>query len=87
MYLSNIALTNDQTNLLAKGLKFIPTPREKETQVRHHLLKDFDHFARRMPQQYIFYGEDNKPHPFHVKSNWILPVQPSVALESYLEEV
>ena len=28
--LSNIRLTTDQTNLLAKGLKFIPTPVTKE---------------------------------------------------------
>ena len=41
-----------------------------------------------MGLQYIFFGEDNEPHPFHVKSNrCIPPVQPSVALESYLEEV
>ena len=40
-----------------------------------------------MRLQYIFRGEDNEPHPFHVKSNWIPPVQSSVALESYLEEV
>ena len=85
--LSNIALTSDQTNLLAKGLKFIPTPKENETQIRRHLLKDFENFARRMRLQYIFFGEDNEPHPFHVKSNWIPPVQKSVALESYLEEV
>jgi len=85
--LSNTALTKDQTNLLAKGLKFIPTPKEKETQIRRHLLKDFDHFAKRMRLQYIFYGEDNEPHPFRIKSNWILLVQPPVALESYLEEV
>ena len=26
-------------------------------------------------------------HPFQVKSNWIPPVQPSVALETYLEDV
>ena len=73
--------------MLAKGLKFIPTPRENETQIRHHLLNDFEHFARTMRLQYIFRGEDNEPHPFHVKSNWIPPVQSSVALESYLEEV
>ena len=85
--LSNIALTSDQTNLLAKGLKFIPTPKENEKQIRRYLLKDFEDFARRMHLQYIFYGEDSEPHPFHVKSNWIPPVQPSVALESYLEEV
>ena len=85
--LLNIDLTNDQTNFLAKGLKFIPTPKENETQIRRHLLKDFDHFARRMRLQYIFHREDNEPHPFHVKSNWTPLVQQSVALESYLEEV
>ena len=29
----------------------------------------------------------NEPHPFHVKSDWELPVQPSLALETFLEEV
>ena len=47
---------------------------------------DFDQFSRRMRLQYIFNGENNEPHPFHVKSGWIPLVQPSVALESYLEE-
>ena len=40
-----------------------------------------------MRLQYIFHGKDNKPHPFHVRSDWIPPFQPSVALETYLEEV
>ena len=40
-----------------------------------------------MRLQYIFQGEDNEPHPFHVKSTWVPPIQPSVALESYLEKV
>ena len=40
-----------------------------------------------MHLKYIFHGQNNKPHPYHVKSNWIPQVQPSVALESYLEEV
>lgn len=51
------------------------------------LLNDFKAFARRMRLQYILYGQDKEPHPFHVKSNWEPPVQPSVTLESYLEEV
>ena len=29
----------------------------------------------------------NEPHPFHVKSDWEPPVQPSVALETFLQEV
>ena len=36
---------------------------------------------------YIFQGENNEPHPYHVKSTWEPPIQQSVALESYLEEV
>jgi len=40
-----------------------------------------------MRLQYIFYGEESEPHPFHVKSDWEPPVQPSVALETFLEEV
>ena len=35
----------------------------------------------------MYHGENNEPHPFHVKSNWNPPVQPSVTLENYLEEV
>ena len=44
-------------------------------------------FPKRMRLQYIFYCQDKEPHSFLVKSNWEPPVQPSVALESYLEEV
>ena len=29
----------------------------------------------------------NEPHPFHVKSDWEPPFQPSVALETFLEDV
>ena len=67
--------------------KLIPTPVTEETKIRHQLLQDFEQFARRMRLQYIFHGQNKEPHPFHVKSNWIPPVQPSVALESYLESV
>ena len=40
-----------------------------------------------MRLKYIFHGQNKEPHPFHVKSTWKPPIQPSVALESYLEEV
>ena len=40
-----------------------------------------------MPLQYIFYEQNKEPHPFHAKSNWMPPVQQSVALESYSESV
>ena len=35
----------------------------------------------------MYQSENNEPHPFHVKSNWKPQVQPSVTLESYLEEL
>ena len=50
-------------------------------------MRDFEQFARQMRLGYIFHGNDKEPHPFHVRSNWIPPVQPSIALESYLENV
>ena len=85
--LSNEQLTNEQINLLSRELKFIPTPATRENLIRRLLLNDFEQFARRRRLQYIFHGKDNNPHPFHVRSYWIPPVQPSVALETSLEEV
>ena len=40
-----------------------------------------------MRRKYIFHKENKEPHPSHVKSDWKPPVQKSVALESYLENV
>ena len=81
--LSNKELTNDQVNLLVEGLKFIPTPVTKQTQIRRQPLHDFDRFTRRMCLMYIFQRENKEPHPYHVKSTRKPPVQHSVALESY----
>ena len=40
-----------------------------------------------MHLQYIYYSKEREPHPFHVKSDSNPPVQSSVALETFLEEV
>lgn len=74
-------------NLLSRGLKFILTPATNETHIRTQLLNDFKAFATGMRLQYVSYGQDKEPHSFHVKSNWEPPVQLSITLESYLEEV
>ena len=55
--------------------------------IRRQLVKDFEQFARSMRAQYIIHGENSDLQPLHVKSDWIPPIQPSVMLESYLEEV
>ena len=89
-YIKNLStqnLSDAQVSLLSKGLKFIPTPAVREDKIRRQLLRDFDQFARRMRLRYIFRGSEKRKHPFHVKSSWQPPVQPSVTLESYLEEV
>ena len=85
--LSDKQFTDEQIALLSRGLKFIPTPVTNEDFIRHNLLKDFNLFARRMRLQHIFHGKENKQHPFYVKSTWEPPVQQSVALETFLEEV
>ena len=86
-YLSDHRLTDSQVSVLSKGLRFIPTPVTNENELKRHLLADFQQFARRMRRQYIVHGNHRGKHPFHVKSSWIPPVQPSVALESYVENV
>jgi len=50
-------------------------------------MTDFEQFARLMRLQYIFHWENSDLRPFLVTSDWITPIQPSVTLESYLEEV
>ena len=77
-------LTDDQISLVSNGLKFIPTLVTNDNLIRRQLLRDFHpDFARRIRLQYIFDRQDNEPHPFQSEPL----VQPSVALESYLERV
>ena len=81
--LSTKILTDRETALLAKDLKCIPTTEKPAS--HKNLLKDFEVFTRSVRLHYIFANSKSKPHPFHVKSTWQPPPQPSVALESYLE--
>ena len=82
--LSNLELSNDEINLVSRGLKFVPTPTTKETALRKQLLTDFSDSARRMRLQFTYHGKDKNIHPLYVKSNWEPPAQQSVTLESYL---
>ena len=85
--LSNKNLTCFQTKVISRGLKFIPVNKPNTNKIRRQLLQDFRHFERRMRLKYMFHRKRKEVHPFHVKSNWNPPVQKSVALESFLEEV
>ena len=81
--LSDTTLTDQDKTLLSKGLKFIPTPPKPNS--HRSLIKDFKNFTRNMRLKFLFADRNSKPHPFHVKSNWQPPPQPSVALGNYLE--
>ena len=59
----------------------------RDKTIRGQLLNDFSQFARGMRLKYIFHGNDKEPYLFLVKSDQDPPVQPSVALEAFLEEV
>ena len=65
--LSNVTLTDNQTQLLARGLGFCPSPRHIDcTEVN----ADFDEFARRLRITEFFhdYTTDNQSDPFHPKT-------------------
>ena len=81
--LSDTTLTDQEKTLPSKALKFIPTPPKPNS--HRSLIKDFNNFTRNMSFKFLFAARNSKPHPFHVKSNWQPPPQPSVALENYLE--
>ena len=34
----------------------------------------------------MFHGQNKESHPFQVRSSWELPIKPSAALETHLEE-
>ena len=57
-------LTDHETALLAKGLKFIPTTTKPAS--HKNLLKDFEAFSRSMRLQYIFANSKSKPHSLYV---------------------
>lgn len=91
--LSDTPLSQDEVNLLARGLKFAPMPPRVN---RFELKKDIDAFARRLRLKELFYdsdesGTDDDPEPqqrrFKKKSNWNPPRNREPALEAYVKAV
>ncbi|XP_062579196.1 uncharacterized protein LOC134241129 [Saccostrea cucullata] len=82
--LSKYQLNDNEYVLLAKGLKFIPTPKQKN--VKRCILKDFDEFARKLRCKYHFdNGADSKIHPFRTSSGFQPPYTCSL-LEEYIDK-
>ena len=84
--LSTVTLSQDENQLLARGLSFCPTPRNINwTEVR----ADFHEFSRRM--RLLEYFHDYPPqtnlNPFRTKSNWTPPPHRDPALDTFLDVV
>ncbi|XP_062587335.1 uncharacterized protein LOC134248972 [Saccostrea cucullata] len=63
-------LSDDEYLLLAKGLKFVPSPVSHK--VKQQVMKDFNEFARKLKCRFIFHDpdSDNDIHPFRMKSGF-----------------
>ena len=82
--LSDYTLSEAETSLLNKGLKFIPTPGTRN--IRRNLLCDFNELARKMRCRLLFHAEknDTKLHPLYINSNYNPGNTMNTALENYL---
>lgn len=82
--LSRHKLNDNEYSLLAKGLKFIPSPKQKN--IKRRILKDFDEFARKLRCRYYFdTGAVSKHHPFR-KSSEYQPPTTFNELEQYIDK-
>ena len=78
---SNERFTDNQVNVISKGLKFVPTPVTDEKNIRRQLLQGCECV-------YSTYSTQKVQTRTHFTSNQTIPpVKKSVALESYLESV
>ncbi|XP_063448192.1 serine-aspartate repeat-containing protein C-like [Mytilus trossulus] len=80
--LSKRRLSNQEYILLAKGLKFIPTPSSKNAKMS--ILKDYNEFARKLRCRYMFSQEKTDLHPFRNNTGY-KPASTCHTLENYIE--
>lgn len=84
--LSDTPLTADHNKtLLSKGLNSHILPQNRAHKEKSNQRFPSNNFTSDMCLKFLFADCNSKPHQLHVKSNWQLPPQPSVALENYLE--
>ena len=69
--LADTKLADSEYLLLAKGLKFVPTPSTKFA--KYHLLKDFNELARKIRCKLAFSNKKEDIHPFRTKSGFKPP--------------
>lgn len=81
--LTSSKLTDGEYLLLARGLKFIPTPSRKKAKIS--LINNFDEFARKMQCKYMFSDTESTMHPFRMKSGF-QPNETNHALQTYIDK-
>ena len=82
--LTDTKLADSEYLLLAKGLKFVPTPSTKFA--KNYLLKDFNELARKMRCKLAFSNKKEDIHPFRTKSGFE-PPKSNGTLETFIDKV
>ena len=81
--MSSITLTQDQINILSKGLLFIPTSDKPLPGIE----PDIDVFARRLRLAYLFRDSADSQHPFHTPSSFTPDHTDNRCLEKYINDM
>ena len=81
--LSNVTLSHDETQLLARGLTFCPTPRRIDW---NEVRADINELSRRMPLLEYFHDFPTQidHNPFHIKGIWTPPQHRDTALDTFI---
>ena len=84
--LSSCTLSPDETQLLARGLTFCPTPRQIDW---NEVRADINDFTRRMRLLEYFHDfpSQSDPNPFHIKSSWTPAPHRDPALDTFIDAV
>ena len=84
--LSNVTLSHDETQLLARGITFCPMPRQIDW---NEVRADINEFSRRM--RLLEYFHDFPTHidlnPLYVKSTWTPPQHRDTTLDAFITAV
>ena len=77
-------MTDNEINLLSKGLKFVPTPKSYD---RAKLKEELEQFGRKLRLAWVFRNEERTTfNPFKVKSAYN-PRNCDAAIEVYLSSL
>lgn len=78
-------LSDNDYLLLARGLKFVPSP--TSLHVKQQIMRDFNEFARKLKCRYMFYDQnnDNNIHPFRMKSGY-QPAMMNNPIQNYIDK-